>query len=82
MLKAVLQYSCCLDDCSQDGKKVFEILTHNNIIIVRTRDGWSKPSVTVLFEDYGQLNSVLHALNVECHNEVRLVRYRELKKRG
>ena len=76
MIKAILQYS------SSSGKRVFETLTHDYVIILRTREGRSKPLITVLFEDYSQLNGVLHKLNTVCQNEVRLVRYRKLKKRG
>lgn len=77
MLKAVLKYT----DCLQDGRNVFSILAAQNIRILKTRTPCLSiyPRVTILIEDYQELNKLLCTLNYSCNYEVRVVKTIELK---
>lgn len=76
MLKAILQYT----DCLQDGRNVFSVLAQNNIQILKTQNPIFGicPKVTVMFEDSLQLNRVLYDLNQKCRYEVRLVKIKNM----
>ena len=76
MLKAILQYT----DCLQDGRNVFRVLAQNNIQILKTQNPifGIYPKVTVMFEDNLQLNRVLYDLNQKCRYEVRLVKIKNM----
>lgn len=78
MIKATLRYT----DCLQDGRKLYEVLTNNNVVIVGTKRSWSMyPRVIILVKDYDRLSCLLHELNASCTYEVRLVKYHVLKDR-
>lgn len=77
MLKVVLRYT----DCLQDGKNVFSVLAEQNIRILKTKTPCLSiyPRVTILIEDYQELNKLLCNLNCRCDYEVRVVKTVELK---
>ena len=78
MIKAVLRYT----DCLQDGRKVYEVLTNNKVIIVGTKRSWSMyPRIVILLNNYDQLSSILHELNNKCTYEVRLLKHHAVKER-
>lgn len=71
MLKVVLRYTNCL----QDGRNVFQILADNNVMILKTRDGWSIYSkITIVVKDYNELNFLISELNRNCSYEVRVIK--------
>ena len=73
MIKATLRYT----DCLQDGRKLYEVLTNNKVVIAGTKRSWSMyPRVVILVKDYEQLSCLLHELNASCTYEVCLLNYR------
>lgn len=78
MIKATLRYT----DCLQDGRKLYEVLTNNKVVIAGTKRDWSMyPRVVILVKDYEQLSRLLHELNASCTYEVRLLNYRIVRDR-
>ena len=77
MIRAVLQYT----DCMQDGKNVFRVLVENRIPIMKTISPIFSicPRIIVLCKDYAQLECILYQLNTKCTYEVRLVKYKILQ---
>ncbi len=75
MLKAVLQYT----DCLQDGRNVFTVLARNGVTILKTRDCGIHPLVTIVVKDYHHLNDVVAKCNATCSYEVRVVKTKFLK---
>lgn len=75
MLKVVLKYTNCL----QDGKNVARTLSENNITILKRTWRPMYPRITVLFEDYDELNSALCQLNRNCYYEVMPVKIKNIK---
>jgi hypothetical protein len=78
MIKATLRYT----DCLQDGRKLYEVLTNNKVVIASTKRSWSMyPRVVILVKDYDYLSCLLHELNAKCTYEVRLLKYHVVKDR-
>lgn len=78
MIKATLRYT----DCLQDGRKLYEVLTNNKVVIAGTKRDWSMyPRVVILVKDYEQLSCLLHELNASCTYEVRLLNYHIVRDR-
>lgn len=78
MIKATLRYT----DCLQDGRKLYEVLTNNKVVIAGTKRSWSMyPRVVILVKDYDHLSCLLHELNASCTYEVRLLKYIPVKER-
>lgn len=76
MIRATLRYT----DCLQDGKNVFEVLTRNNIPIIKIKASLSiYPKIIILCKDYTELQAILYALNTSCSYEVRLIHYKNIK---
>lgn len=78
MLKVVLQYT----DCLQDGKNVFSVLASDNIMILKTKSSSysTKTKITILIDNYDELNKVIHDLNKTCLYEVRVVKVKNIGK--
>ena len=77
MIKAVLQYT----DCLQDGTKVFRTLAKHNVTILKTKSGPSiYPKITILTRGYNELNVLVEELNYNCRYEVRVVKTKIIKK--
>lgn len=78
MIKATLRYT----DCLQDGRKLYEVLTNNKVVIVSTKRSWSMyPRAVILVKNYDQLSSILHELNAKCTYEVRLIKHHIVRDR-
>lgn len=78
MIKATLRCT----DCSQDGRKLYGVLTNNKVVIAGTKRSWSMyPRVVILVKDYEHLSCLLHELNASCTYEVRLLNYRIVRDR-
>lgn len=76
MIKATLRYT----DLLQDGRKLYEVLTSNKVVIVGTKRSWSMyPRVVILVKDYEHLSCLLHELNASCTYEVRLLKHHVIK---
>lgn len=76
MLKVVLKYT----DCLQDGRNVFEILTRNNVEILKTRQIFiCDPKIVIRIKNYDKLNMIVSELNQICRYEVRIVSVKQDK---
>ena len=78
MIKATLKYT----DCLQDGKIVYQTLIENKAVLITTKPplfGSIYPRVIALFNDACHMYETIHELNIRCHYEVSLVRFKHLK---
>lgn len=73
IVRAVLRYT----DCLQDGRKVFFILAQKNIKVLKTKQDYTYPEITIFIENWQKLNELVAVLNKICLYEVRIVETRE-----
>ena len=70
-MKATLKYTNCLND----GRRVFSVLSRNDVQILRTKSGKSiYPQVTIRVGSYDELNLLVQILNKECLYGVEVVK--------
>ena len=59
-MKATLKYTNCLND----GRRVFSVLSRNDVQILRTKSGKSiYPQITIRVGSYDELNLLVQILN-------------------
>lgn len=70
-MKATLKYTNCLND----GRRVFSVLSRNDVQILRTKSGKSiYPQVTIRVGSYDELSLLVQMLNKECLYGVEVVK--------
>lgn len=70
-MKATLKYTNCLND----GRRVFSVLSRNDVQILRTKSGKSiYPQLTIRVGSYDELNLLVQILNKECLYGVEVVK--------
>ncbi len=79
MVKAVLQYT----DCLQDGKTFFSVLSNHTVIILKSKSSLCSTAVkvTVIMRDYLELHKLIGQLNRQCTYEVRVVKVKTVKEK-
>lgn len=70
-MKATLKYTNCLND----GRRVFSVLSRNDVQILRTKSGKSiYPQLIIRVGSYDELNLLVQILNKECLYGVEVVK--------